>query len=214
MGAERPKFALLAVTLLAVLSVAGCRVVSVAEDNAMRDRAASGFDADRYVDGLWASQATPYWSEHRQPVASVVMQVRRDISAAGRSHGRRAGDGSPWVFVVAGEGVVEAVQPGRQGRATIRVPGLADRIVLQTGPVVSGAVLRDSLPFVRFDDFANQLVYADVAQALTNKALKQTQGAARQLVVGDTVRFEGVAPFLDATDAVLVTPYSLSRSAS
>lgn len=214
MGARQPKFACVIAALLVFPFAGGCTVVSIAEDKALRERSASGFNAADYVEGVWSSRAAPYWAERRRPLSTLLPLVRQDLAGAGRAHGRRAGDGSPWVFVVAGEGAVRSVEPGRRGRATVVVAGVAEPIVLQTGPVVSGAALRDSLPFIQFDDFANQLVYADVAQALTRKALAATSGATRGIAVGDTVRFEGVVPVLDAGDALVVTPYSLTRSGS
>lgn len=211
---RRAAFALIAVVITVLPAVGGCKVVSIAEDRTLRERTASGFDAHRYAETIWTARALPYWTERQQPIGAVLTQARRDLPAAGRAHGRRAGDGSPWMFVVDGEGVVEAIEPGRRGRLVLSLPGTPERIGLQSGPVVSGAALRDSLPFIQFDDFANQLAYADVAQALTQKALDQVGPATRALSVGDRVRFQGVAPLLEPADEVVVTPYSLSRVGS
>lgn len=213
-GGRRAKFALIAAVIAVLPAVGGCKVVSIAEDRALRERSASGFDAQRYAETIWTARALPYWAERRQPIDVVLTQARRDLGAAGQAQGRRAGDGSPWLFVVAGEGVVQAIEPGRRGRLVLTVAGASERIRLQSGPVVSGAALRDSLPFIQFDDFANQLVYADVAQALTQRALDEVGPAARALSVGDRVRFQGVAPMLEPADEVVVTPYSLSRVGS
>ncbi len=204
----------LTASLLALAGLGGCKVVSVAEDQAMRERMAAGFDAARYVDGLWERQALPYWTGKKAAISDLLPEVRRDPDAAGEARGRRAGDGSPWVFVVEGEGVVRAVEGGRRGRVIVAAPGVAEPVAIQTGPVVSGSTLRDSLPFVQFNDFANQLVYADVANALTDKAMTQVGPAARGLGVGDRVRFAGVVAVASPSDSLVLTPYSLTRSAS
>lgn len=211
------RFAAVALTvggLLASGSVAGCKVVSLEEDAALRERASSAFDAERYVDQEWASRATSYWTETVRPLTSLAPDMRSDLEAIGRERGRQAGDGSPWVFVVAGDGVVQTVESGRRGRAVVAVPGLAQPVTIQIGPVVSGAFLRDSLPFIEFNDFANQLVYADVGQALNARAMAQVSPAARGLAAGDHVRFEGVVALAAASDPILVTPFSLERTLS
>lgn len=211
---RQPLFGITAALVVAVPALAGlqgCKIVSIAEDQAMRERMAAGFDATRYVDGVWTRQALPYWTEARQPLPVIVGAARADLDAAGAANGRRAGDGSPWTFVVTGQGVVEGVEAGRRGRMTVRLPNGGETVVVQTGPVVSGSALRDSLPFVHFNDFSNQLVYADVAQAFTGKGMAQVRPAAEGLKAGDAVAFEGVLVVAEASVPLLVTPYRLTR---
>lgn len=208
------RFAALALALLATTGVSACKVVSIAEDQAMRARSSSDFDAGGYAEALWGEQALPYWRAAQQDIVELAPRLRSDLEAAGAAHGRQAGDGSPWTFVVAGEGVVRSIAPGRRGRVTVALPGVSETLIIQTGPVVSGTSLRDSLPFVQFNDFANQLVYADVAQALTEAAVARTSPATHGLAEGDTIRFAGVVAVAAPGDPLILTPYSLSRGAS
>jgi predicted lipoprotein len=201
----------LAVLLSVVIGLSGCKVLSVAEDAALRDRASAGFDAARFADQIWDARARPFWSETARPIDGLASRLHSDLEGAGRESGRQAGDGSPWTFVVSGEGVVRALDGGRRGRAVVEIAGSAEPVILQIGPVVSGAYLRDSLPFVQFNDFANQLVYADVAQALTAKGLEGVVPVARTLAVGDRVRFAGVLAMASAGDPRIVTPFEMER---
>jgi predicted lipoprotein len=44
-------------------------------------------------------------------------------------------------------------------------------VALQVGPVMRGTALRDAVGFIQFDQFANQLQFADVANQLNERAL-------------------------------------------
>lgn len=196
--------------IMAVCAVLqGCKVISVAENEAMRERASVGFDAGRYAQTLWSRQALPYWTGAEQPLPSLIGGLRSDLASTGQQHGRRAGDGSPWSFVVTGEGAVQQIAPPPRGRIDVRLQG-GEMVSIQVGPAVSGSALRDSLPFVRFDDFSNQLVYADVAAGLNQKAVTQVRPTVAPLKVGDTIAFAGVLTLAEPSDALVVTPYRLT----
>ena len=49
----------LALALVGLPVLAGCKVVPLAVDRAARERLAGAFDAGRYVDALWDAQAAP-----------------------------------------------------------------------------------------------------------------------------------------------------------
>ena len=188
--------------------------MTIQADQAARERLSGAFDADRYVHAVWDSQALPYWSKSEVPIERIALGATSDLEALGRTAGRQAGYDSPWVFVATGEGrVAEVDTASPAGRVIVEIPinGRAQRVTLQVGPFVSGAALRDSLPFVNFNDFANQLAYADVARAVTARATTRTHGIAGQLRAGDHVRFAGGLALSSANDPLVVTPYRLER---
>lgn len=204
-GARRVGLALVLATLLPTLSA--CKVVPIAADRAARERQAGGFDATRYVDAIWDVQAALYWNKQAKPLDQLAADIGRDLDTAG---GRKAGDGSPWTFVTQGEGQVVDVKT--QVRAGIVTVAVGDKQVdLLVGPVVSGSALRDSLPFVTFNDFANQIAYAEVGGALTKRALRQARPVAEGLKPGDRVRFQGVFQVARSGDPVVLTPVRLER---
>lgn len=213
----RHKATVAAVTMLAAsLCLASCKVVPIEADRAARERLTANFDAPRYVDGIWASQAVAYWRDTERPASEIAEAAKQDLEAAGKSFGRRTGDGSPWIFAVQGEGVVSSVQTtGRAGLVEVTLPGSPSQtIVLRVGPVVSGADLRDSLPSIQFNDFNDQLAYADVGRALTARAMAQVRPTVATLKVGDQVAFGGSASVTDGSEPLVVTPYRLARTAS
>ncbi len=207
-GMRRTSLALVLVALLPVLSA--CKVIPIAADRAARERQAGSFDAARYVDAVWDAQAAPYWDKQAKPLGQLSKSIALNLDAAGAADGRKAGDGSPWTFVTHGEGQVTAVKiQARAGAVTIEVGG--EPVDVLVGPVVSGSALRDSLPFVTFNDFSNQIAFAEVGGALTKRALRQARPAVEGLKPGDRVRFQGVFQLGKAGDPVVVTPVRLER---
>lgn len=199
---------LVLVALLPVVSA--CKVIPIAADRAARERQAGSFDAARYVDAVWDAQAAPYWDKQAKPLGALSKSIDLNLDAAGAADGRKAGDGSPWTFVTQGEGQVTAVKTNaRAGTVTVTVDGKPVEVLV--GPVVSGSALRDSLPFVTFNDFSNQIAFAEVGGALTKRALRQARPAAEGLKPGDRVRFQGVFQLGKADDPVVVTPVRLER---
>jgi len=199
---------LVLVALLPVVSA--CKVIPIAADRAARERQAGSFDATRYVEAVWDAQASPYWDKQAKPLSALSKSIDLNLDAAGAAEGRKAGDGSPWTFVTNGEGQVTAVKTNaRAGAVTVTVDGKPVEVLV--GPVVSGSALRDSLPFVTFNDFSNQIAFAEVGGALTKRALRQAQPTAQSLKAGDRVRFQGVFQLGRAGDPVIVTPVRLER---
>ncbi len=205
-GVRRAAFAL----ALLLPALAACKVVPIAADRAARELQAGAFDAGRYVDTVWDVQAAPYWNKQAKPFEQLSNAIGKDIDAAGAAEGRKAGDGSPWTFVTQGEGkVVDVKTQARAGVVTVQAG--AQQVDVLVGPVVSGSALRDSLPFVTFNDFANQIAYAEVGGALTKRALRQARPIADGLKPGDRVRFQGVFQVAKADDRLALTPIRLER---
>lgn len=191
-------------------AISACKVVPVAADRAARERQAGSFDAVRYVEAIWDAQASPYWDKRAKPLDQLSRQIELNLDAAGAADGRKAGDGSPWTFVTNGEGQVKAMKTNaRAGAITVTVDGKPVEVLV--GPVVSGSALRDSLPFVTFNDFSNQIAFAEVGGALTKRALRQARPVAESLKPGDRVRFQGVFQVDKAGDPVVLTPVRLQR---
>lgn len=205
------RLACLALAFAAVLPLTGCKIVSIADE---AETAAAGFDAQAYASELWTSRALPHFAETAKPVGEVLPAIAADLGAAGTSFGYRAGEGSPWSFIVSGTGTVVARNTeSRAGTLEVTVDGVAEPVVLQIGPVIRGNAVRDGLPFVTFQDFTNQIEYADAGKALTALALDGFAGNVEAIAVGDTVNFTGAISMAGAGDKLLVTPVTLEKAA-
>ena len=111
------------------------------------------------------------------------------------------------------EGVI--VGANTQSRAaTISVDasgqGKTDAIV-QIGPAIRGAAIRDALDFVSFNDFTNQIDFAQFGKALNTYVDHETLAKLpRDSLIGRKVSILGAYPFVSAADTPLVTPVEIT----
>ena len=134
-------------------------------------------------------------------LAGLGFTHQRHPDAAGKHYGRQAGEGSPWTFVAQADGTVTAVdRASRAGSVTLRIDTKAGpkEVLLQTGPVISGSAVRDSQAYITFNDFTNQIAYANVSREMNRKAMADTSGALSALKVGDKVKRQTKNPGANA----------------
>jgi len=210
------RWAVCAVLFAGAATLSGCKVVTLDQDQAIRAKRSLNFKAADYVAKIWDTQALPAFRARAAPAKTLFPAIDANADEAGARLGRRAGEGAPWTFVVSGEGVVTTVDSGSR-RRTIAVTlgdGVSRSVKLQAGPVVVGTSLRDALPFIAFDDFTDQLAYADVGRALTNTALSRLAPTLNSLKPGDEVRFVGAFDLAAADQPLLVTPVLIDKLGS
>ncbi len=124
-----------------------------------------------FVDGFWA-KLVPLFEDKAQDVAKVLPEIRANPDAAGEKYGRREAT-NPYNYMVKGTGkVTEINTTSAAGTAIVEIPGLDEKVALQIGPVVRGTALRDATGLVSFNQFSNQLDYADVSKEMNTRALK------------------------------------------
>lgn len=192
--------------LLAIAPLAGCKVVAINDDVLVDSNA---FDPVSYVDGLWAGQVLPHFATAARPLPDVLAAIAADLNQAGESLGHRpATEGSPWTFVVTGRGrVVTKNTQSRAGSLTVDVGGT--EVAIQIGPVVRGNTVRDALPFVQFQDFTNQLEFAEVGKLMTGLAMAAVAPGVEAVAEGQEVSFTGAMSLNSKTDKILITPVEL-----
>jgi predicted lipoprotein len=154
------------------------------------------FDAKAYVDSIWAARLRPALARGAPDLRSL------GALAAGRS------------YLVKGEGIVLGADAAGQSRhlAIDLLPpdGRADA-VLQLGPVVRGTALRDAAGFIDFNQFVNQIDFADVANELNARAVKEVLAPFDlKGIAGARVSFAGAFTARDGA-APEIVPIELSR---
>jgi predicted lipoprotein len=193
----------------------GCKVIAIEADREARERSSEAFNAQAYVNRSWSTRIVPELKARSVPLAALQKAMRADLDRAGQAHGRRAAEGSPWSFVVSGDAVVAGVNhKSRAGRIDLIVQG-ADRgvpVSIEAGPVMVNTALRDCLPFLTFDDFADQIAFADVGRELNRRALTANRTLLDGLAPGDRVRFLAAANIADADAPIKMTAITLQRS--
>jgi predicted lipoprotein len=195
--------------LALLLAVAGCAQVPgiyVYESAADAAQADAPFDAVAFVNGIWDTQVLPTAQERATDAATLLPAIAADPNAAGEQYGRRAGTGAPYAFLVKGTGTVTAVDTAKPtGPVTVAVEG--QELYLATGPVIAGTALRDSLDFIDFSQFTNQLDYADVATQLNERVKRDVVGPLdKATLVGRQVTFTGAFSQLAPGAPPLIVP--------
>jgi predicted lipoprotein len=197
---------LLLPALLLACKVATIRPIESNDDgNDVRE-----FDAATYVASLWAEDV-PAALERAVDLRELLPAVAADPEAAGARWGRREGTGSYTVVVKGAGRVLDVDTSSRVGVASLEIetPGGPERVRLQIGPVLRGTSIRDALPTVSFDQFVNQIQYAEVAGALNARVEREVLTSLdREALVGKRVRFVG-ATTLGTDRPLTVTPVRL-----
>ena len=108
--------------------------------------------------------------------------------------------------------VTEIHNQSQAGTATIEIPGLNEKVALQIGPVVRGTALRDATGIVSFNQFSNQLDYADVSKEMNLRALKAAfADVVPASLAGKTVTFFGAFTFdPHSKSPLLITPVKIN----
>jgi predicted lipoprotein len=144
------------------------------------------------------------------PLTTLVPAIKGNPDAAGKQYGSRQGS-SPYNFAVTGEGVAGTAT---NGLLPVKVKGVpkSTTVSLQIGPAINGTALRDAVGFITFNQFINQVDYADAATALNHQVkAKVLKGVDPASLKGKTVKFTGAFSFLAPT-IVTVTPTRLEAS--
>ena len=199
------------------LSIAACKVIATADKGKAGQggpNAAAVFNPDKMVDDIWDAKVVPYLAGKAGAFPDVLTQARRNPDEAGAKYGYRAKEGTaPWTVAAKIEGKIVAVETAsRAGSIGIDVDGdgKAD-VTVQIGPAIRGTALRDSLDFVAFNDFTNQIDFARFGKSF-NQHVDRTvlQGLPRDALAGHKVTVLGAFPLEQLDQPPLVTPAQVS----
>lgn len=169
------------------------------------------FDAAAYADRVWATRVVPTAEKKAVDAPTLFSALRKDQAAASKRYGKQSGSGSPYSFLVKGSGKVTGVA-NTSGAGSIQVDvkdaGGTD-VNLAVGPAIVGTAVRDSVGFIDFSRFTNQIDYANVATALNDK-VKTTvlKDVDVESIKGEKVTFTGAFSLLTPS-SVMITPIEL-----
>ena len=216
-GNAWPRRSVLSATSLVALSLASCRFVrtkALRQGQVADHSSQSGDDPEQVAAKLWTPKIVPYVVSRAAPMAELTRQIEQAPQAALTAHGTKpAATDAPPVYAVRFDGKIVAAETGGTA-GTISVDTSGDgkpHTIVRIGPIIHGTELRDLIPFVGFNDFSNQIDYAEFARALDHRVRDLVlKGFPRNGLVGRTV--SGVGVFRPATDGSpsLVTPVQIS----
>ena len=171
-----PNFKAAATLLLAcALALPGCKFVKTADKE--KEAAASAFDPDKMVSDIWDSKVIAYLDKRAGAFKDVSALTASDLTAAGAKYGHKEKQGSaPWTFAAKVDGTIVAEETkSRAAYVDVDVDGDAKADVrVAIGPAIRGTAIRDSLDFVDFNSFKNQIEWAQFGKSFNlhvNKTL-------------------------------------------
>lgn len=200
---------------LVAASLPGCKIIKTptAEEKAAAAQQGA-FNSNARVDEIWQSQVIPYFQKRAGELKDVVQLATTSADKAGEKYGNPKKQASaPWTFAVKLTGKVLAADTQSRA-ATLDVDadgdGKADAKV-QIGPALRGTALRDALDFVNFNDFKNQIEWAQFGKAFNEKANAAFLAAIpRDGLTGKTITVIGAFPMSASGQLPLITPSEMT----
>lgn len=164
---------------------------------------------------IWEPKVLGAVADQLAPLSEVRAALAQDVTAAGNQFGYKpVGEASAWNFAVSGSGViVETKMASRAAKIQVDTDadGKAD-VTVQLGPIIRGTALRDTMPFLSFSDFRDQIEFAKLAGALNAMAHSRLTLPTDD-PIGQTVTFEGVYTFKNTETRPEIVPTALSFGA-
>jgi predicted lipoprotein len=217
------KSSLLLISILVLISFlfSSCKLYTVVkhDKNSSENKGttfyfdSNDFDADKYVESIWDSKVLPTMEKKANDAAVVLPEIKNNVDEAGKKYGIRSSDtGSAWNFIVKGKAKIVSVNTeSKNGTMDMDLEpydGNSD-FKLQIGPVIKGTSIRDSLDFIKFDDFKNQMVFADLSNAMHKRLNEQILSKMDFKNAGSKeVEFLGAFTILPSGE-ILVTPVKI-----
>ena len=210
---KRRLAALLLVLAFAASSLTGCvKVVKIGEEDKLTGEVA--FNADSDVESIWQSKAVPELAEKAVDLKEFLTQSKGDLKTLADKYGKYSmGSSGALNYVVKGTAeVVKVDQSKKAGVMDVRLQGYdgPEAIQLQVGSVFKGSAVRDSLSFIKYEDYKNQVQWASVSQSIHAVIQKQVLDPLNVAsLTGKTVEFVGCFT-VDGNDKLLITPVQMT----
>ena len=166
-----------------------------------------GFDAKAYVENIWKSKIIPTISEEAEDITFILDELFKNKEVTEEKYGGRSGTGS-YSFMVKGKAEITSLNTAsRVGTLSIKLEKKYDsEIFITLGPVIKKDSIRDAVKFIKFNDFVNQLDFADVSRIIKVRVLNEIIGPLNlKEITGKNINFEGAITF-DRKDKIYITP--------
>lgn len=203
-----------ALLLSYLLCFTACKLWTIRpiESGQKSDVRSQQFNADAYVDSIWESKLVPMVIEKAVDLSTLLAALDADLEAARKQYGHDEASGAAH-FIVKGEGRVSRVNSSSQNRTlSINLPSYKGKteVVLQIGPAFRGTAIRDAVGFIQFNQFVNQLQFADVGNKLNDRVFTSVvNGFDLAAAQGMQVSFYGVFTFSER-GKIIITPVKLT----
>lgn len=194
------------------VAMSGCvKVVKIGHEDEVTGTVR--FNAAKDVAKIWSAKALPELQKKAVNLSEFLKEANGDLKKPAKKYGRYSmGDKGELSYVVKGTGSVLEVHKEKQaGYMTVKPDGYTGpiQIKLQIGSIYKGSALRDSLSFIKFEDYTNQVDWAKVSQSLHDTVNKEVVGPLDfKTIQGKKISFVGCFS-VDKKDELLITPVVL-----
>ncbi|WP_429402648.1 DUF2291 family protein [Paraburkholderia sp. MM5482-R1] len=205
------------VVLVATGALQGCKLVKHDAQTSKNSRdayASGGYDANAMVASMWSTKIVPDVEKRATDYTRLRDAIKADPDAAGKQYGYRGKDDSaPWNFPTTLHGtIVEVDTQSSQGTVGVDIDGDGKPdVVVDIGPTVLGTTLRDTLDFISFTSFRNQIEYAQFGTALNSYAATHVmKPVPRDGLKGKAISVTGAFAYDSSAEQPEVVPLALS----
>jgi predicted lipoprotein len=195
----------------------GCKLVKndAQTAGASHDNYASaGFDPNAMVASMWSAKIVPDIEKRAVDYRTLSAAIKANPDAAGHKYGYRGkDDGAPWNFPTTLHGtIVDVDTQSSQGTLGVDVDGSGKAgVIVDIGPTVLGTTLRDSLDFVSFESFRNQIEYAQFGTALNAYAVERVmKPLPRDGLKGKSISVTGAFSYDSSSDQQEIVPLAVT----
>lgn len=192
-----PRFQAACTLMLAgALALGGCKLVKTEDEQ--KQAAAGAFNPDKLVADIWDAKVVPYLDGRAGAFQEVSALTASDLDAAAEKYGHKEKQGNaPWTFAAKIDGVIVGEETkSRAAYVDVDVDGDGKADVrVSIGPAIRGTALRDSLKFVNFNEFKNQIEWAQYGKSFNtyvNGALLEK--LPREGLTGKKIKTTGAYP--------------------
>lgn len=198
--------------VLVVSSFAGCaKVVKIGEEGKLTGE--TTFNAGDSVDQIWASKAVPELTKEAVDLNTLLTEANGSLQSVAKKYGKSSSGTSGEVnFIVKGTGKVTSVdQKKKAGTMQLSLDGYSGKqtVKIQIGPVYMGTSVRDSLSFIKYEDYKNQVQWAQISQSINQAVQKEVVDPADVAsLTGKTIEFTGCFTAGDDTE-IRITPVQI-----
>ena len=194
--------------LIILFSLTGCvRVVQIGHEGDITGN--KTFNSDQTVESFWQTKALPELTKKAVNLSQLLAESHNDLTSQKEKYGQN----DKAIYVVKGQGTITTVDT--KNKAGYLVLKLDDyngpaTIELQIGSVYKGSAVRDSLSFIKYEDYKNQVAWAKIAQSIhtvIDKTVIKKQNITE--LTGKTISFVGCFS-ANTPKEILITPVELT----
>lgn len=200
------------ICLVMVFTLTGCvKVVQIGHEDEVTG--AKKFDAASSVEEIWTSKAVPELKEKAVELPKLLGEANGDLKAVASKYGKYSmGTSGELSYIVKGKGQITEVNSEKSaGYMVVQLEGYSGPMVvkLQIGKIFKGSAVRDSLSFIKYEDYTNQVDWARISQSIHDVVAKDVIEPAKvKELQGKTIEFTGCFT-VDKPGELLITPVEI-----